>query len=107
MTAAVVLSLSMLTASGFKNPILNLLKDIANKALRDTIPGDTTVGADKVFEAVEEEAYFPGKEDRWRSFLGQNLKPSTPVDNGAPAGTYTIYIQFVVELNGKLSRSNL
>ena len=103
LTAAAVLSLWMLTATAFKNPILNLSKDIVNKALMDTIPGDTTVPGDKVFEAVDEEAYFPGKEDGWRSFLEQNLNPTTPVDNGAPAGTYTIYIQFVVDLNGKLS----
>jgi periplasmic protein TonB len=103
LTAVVVLSLWMLTAAAFKDPILNVSKDNANKALMDTIPGDTTVAGDKVFEAVDEEAYFPGKEDGWRSFLEQNLNPTTPVDNGAPAGTYTIYIQFVVDLNGKLS----
>src|SRR4030095_10825603 len=103
LTASIVVSLWMLTATAFKNPNLILSKDIANKALMDTIPGDTTVAGDKVYEAVDEEAYFPGKEDGWRSFLEQNLNPSTPVDNGAPAGTYTIYIQFVVDLNGKLS----
>src|SRR4030095_10545824 len=101
--AAVVLSLCVLTATAFKKPILSITRGIAVEANVDTIPGDVTANGDKIFEAVDEEAYFPGKEDGWRSFLEQNLSPAAPVDNGAPAGTYTVYIQFVVDLDGKLS----
>ena len=100
---AVILSLCVLITAAFKKPILGVTKGIAVEANVDTIPGNVTANDDKVFEAVDEEAYFPGKEDRWRSFLENNLNPAAPVDNGAPAGTYTVYIQFVVDVDGKLS----
>jgi len=93
----------VLTTAAFKKPILNIPKVIGVEANVDTIPGNVTANDDKVFEAVDEEAYFPGKEDGWRSFLENNLNPAAPVDNGAPAGTYTVYIQFVVDVDGKLS----
>ena len=100
---AVILSLCVLITAAFKKPILGVTKGIAVEANVDTIPGDVTANDDKIFEAVDEEAYFPGKEDGWRSYLEQNLNPAAPVDNGAPAGTYTVYIQFVVDVDGKLS----
>lgn len=97
------MSLCMLITSAFNKPILSITRVIAVQANVDTIPGDVTANGDKIFEAVDEEAYFPGKEDGWRSYLEQNLNPAAPVDNGAPAGTYTVYIQFVVDVDGKLS----
>lgn len=56
-----------------------------------------------IFERVEIEASFPGGENAWREFLQKNLRPETPLDFGAPTGTYTIVIQFVVDKEGKLS----
>ena len=60
----------------------------------DTLPPKDTVG---------EEAYFPGGEAGWREFLQQNLNANIPVDKGAPAGKYSVMVQFVVDLDGKLS----
>jgi protein TonB len=57
----------------------------------------------KVFEKVEVDASFPGGESSWRKFLEKNLNPSTPVDNGAPAGSYTVWIQFIVDKEGNVS----
>lgn len=57
----------------------------------------------KIFEKVEIEAAFPGGESAWRKFLERNLNPSTPVDNGAPEGVYTVYVQFVVSKDGSIS----
>lgn len=54
----------------------------------------------KVFEKVEIEAAFEGD---WRKFLERNLNPSTPVDNGAPEGTYTVIVQFIVDRQGNMS----
>ncbi|MGZ8557672.1 MAG: energy transducer TonB [Chitinophagaceae bacterium] len=59
--------------------------------------------AEKIYESVEAEAYFPGQEPAWHSFLQQNLNPSVPVDKGAKAGIYTVYIQFVVSKDGSIS----
>ena len=52
------------------------------------------------FEKVEVEATFSGGEKAWRSFLERTLNAAVPVYNRAPAGSYTIVIQFVVDKNG-------
>lgn len=57
----------------------------------------------KIFEKVEVEAAFPGGEREWRKYLERNLDANTPVDNGAPAGTYTVVIQFIVDKEGNIS----
>lgn len=57
----------------------------------------------KIFEKVEIEASFKGGESAWRKYLERNLNPNTPVDNGAPEGTYTVYVQFVVSKDGTIS----
>jgi periplasmic protein TonB len=54
----------------------------------------------KVFEKVEIEAAYEGD---WRKFLERNLNASTPVDNGAPEGTYTVIVQFIVDKQGNVS----
>jgi len=57
----------------------------------------------KIFEKVEIEASFKGGESAWRKYLERNLNANTPVDNGAPEGTYTVWIQFVVDREGAIS----
>jgi len=49
---------------------------------------------------VEIEAKFTGN---WEKFLTRNLNGNVPGDNGAPAGSYTVIIQFVVDLEGNVS----
>jgi protein TonB len=57
----------------------------------------------KVFEKVEIEASFPGGESAWRKYLERNLNPNAPVDNGAPEGSYTVWVQFIVDKEGNIS----
>jgi periplasmic protein TonB len=57
----------------------------------------------KVFEKVEVEASFKGGEKEWRRYLERNLDANTPVENGAPQGSYTVVIQFIVDKEGKIS----
>lgn len=57
----------------------------------------------QIFEKVEIEASFKGGESAWRKYLERNLNPNAPVDNGAPEGTYTVYVQFVVSKDGSIS----
>ena len=57
----------------------------------------------KIFEKVEIEASFKGGESAWRKYLERNLNPNTPVDNGAPEGTHTVWVQFVVDKEGTIS----
>ncbi len=68
----------------------------------DTIPGEDTNSL-KIFEKVDIEAAFEGGEQGWRTFLEQNLNANTPVDKGAPAGSYTVWVQFIVDKEGKIS----
>lgn len=57
----------------------------------------------KVFEKVEVEASFKGGEGAWRRYLERNLNANTPVDNGAAEGQYTVWVQFIVDREGKIS----
>ena len=57
----------------------------------------------KVFEKVEVEASFKGGEREWRKYLERNLNANTPVDNGAPEGSYTVVVQFIVDKEGNIS----
>lgn len=57
----------------------------------------------QIFEKVEIEASFKGGEGAWKKYLERNLNPNAPVDNGAPEGVYTVYVQFVVSKDGSIS----
>ncbi|NOT52037.1 MAG: hypothetical protein HOP10_12260 [Chitinophagaceae bacterium] len=58
---------------------------------------------DKTFDKVEIEATFPGGDQAWIKYLQKTLNANTPVDNGAPAGTFTVIVQFVVSRDGSIS----
>ncbi len=53
-----------------------------------------------IFTKVEIDAEYPGS---WRSYLERNLDGQVAVDNSAPTGTYTVIIQFVVDVAGNVS----
>lgn len=57
----------------------------------------------KIFDKVEIEAKFPGGDSKWRQYLERNADGQVATDNGAPAGTYTVTVQFVVDKEGKIS----
>ncbi|UAY51566.1 energy transducer TonB [Ferruginibacter albus] len=61
-------------------------------------PDDNTV-----FTKVEKEAAFPGGDGAWRRYLEKNLNASAPIDNGAPEGTYTVIVKFIVSKDGSIS----
>lgn len=56
-----------------------------------------------VYTKVEKEAEFANGLGGWRKYLERNLNASVPNNNGAPAGTYTVIIKFIVSKNGKVS----
>ncbi|WP_301923046.1 energy transducer TonB [Ferruginibacter sp.] len=58
---------------------------------------------DKIFTKVENEAAFPGGEAAWRRFLEKNLDASTPINNGAPEGSYKVIVRFIVSKDGSIS----
>ena len=57
----------------------------------------------KTFTKVEHEAKFPGGLEAWKKYLERNLNANIAADNGAPAGLYTVTLQFVVDKNGMIS----
>lgn len=57
----------------------------------------------KIFEKVDVEASFPGGEMAWRKFLGRTLRADIATENGAPAGIYTVWVQFVVDKTGSVT----
>lgn len=58
---------------------------------------------DSIYESVDIEASFPGGDDGWRKFLEKNINANIAADNGAPDGTYTVLVQFVVNIEGRVS----
>ncbi|MES2330764.1 MAG: energy transducer TonB [Bacteroidota bacterium] len=60
-------------------------------------------GDEPGFITTQMTAQFPGGVDGWRKYLERNLNKDLPSDNGAPAGTYTVTVSFVVDINGMIS----
>jgi protein TonB len=57
----------------------------------------------KIFEKVEVDAEFPGGNAAWRRFLQNKLNAQAPADAGAPPGSYTVVVRFIVDKQGKIS----
>lgn len=55
---------------------------------------------EQILSIVEIDAKYEGN---WKAFLENNLNGNVPVDNGAPAGRYSVMVKFVVDKEGKLS----
>ncbi len=79
---------------------LTMLRD-TTPAKADTLPGASGTAVD--FQQVDVEASFKGGPDGWRQFLEKNLNAEVPARRGAPAGQYTVVVQFIVDQEGKVS----
>lgn len=82
-----------------------MLLSASHTAYAQTPAADTEGPADTagiVFTKVDKEAAFIGGDKAWRIFLENNLNSLVPVNNRAPAGTYTVVIQFVVGKKGEV-----
>ncbi|MCA6469453.1 MAG: energy transducer TonB [Chitinophagaceae bacterium] len=58
---------------------------------------------DKVFTVVQIPAEFQGGLPAWIRYLERNLNRDIPVENGAPAGRYTVIVAFTVSKTGAIS----
>lgn len=58
---------------------------------------------EKEFKTVQIQARFPDGLAGWTKFLEKNLNRDLPVNNGAPAGIYTVVVSFVVNKEGIIS----
>ncbi len=57
----------------------------------------------EIFTKVEIEAGFPGGAGAFKKYLEKNLNANTPVEGGAPPGTYTVIVRFIVSKDGSIS----
>ena len=62
--------------------------------------------SEEVFDKVDIDASFPGGDKAWIKFLQTHLNANVPVDNGAPAGKYTVWVQFIVDKEGNVTALN-
>ncbi|MDR2847768.1 MAG: TonB family protein [Bacteroidales bacterium] len=63
---------------------------------------ETPSSEDAPYSFVEQKPEFPGGEAAFRTYLGENVKyPSIAAENGVKG---TVYVEFVVSPDGKLSR---
>jgi protein TonB len=58
---------------------------------------------EKTFYVVQNPAEFPGGLPAWSKYLERNLNRDLPINNGAPAGKYTVVVSFTVDKNGVIS----
>lgn len=56
-----------------------------------------------VYTVVQNPAEFPGGLAGWTKYLQKNLNSDLPVQNGAPAGKYTVVVSFIVSKDGSIS----
>jgi TonB-dependent SusC/RagA subfamily outer membrane receptor len=79
-------------------------KDDDKKKLDEVVVvGYGTKQDNKIFEKVEIEATFPGGAMAFKRYLERNLMAGVAEENGAPAGVYTVFVQFVVHEDGSIS----
>ena len=79
------------------------LSTVAQNEIRPDTLQPSIDNADPAFEKVDIEASFPGGDAAWRKFLEKNLRGDVATENGAPAGIYTVLVQFIVDKEGNLS----
>ena len=85
---------------GFKDSFQQAEKPLGTN--RVNLKTDTTK-PNKIFVKAEHEAEFPGGKQAWIQYLGKNCNATVPSDNGAPEGSYTVELEFIVNLDGSLS----
>jgi len=96
-------------ANTFQEIVYDELMNITQKVefkgdegmITDFNKNGTTV--EKLYTRVEKEAEFKGGDAGWVKYLEENMDPNVPVDNNAPAGSYQVIVQFIVNIDGTLS----
>jgi TonB-dependent SusC/RagA subfamily outer membrane receptor len=82
----------------------NIIDQKGDSLTRKTIDINNQIQVDnKIFEKVEVDPSFPGGEGAWREFLEHHLNTEIPIKLNAPDGTYTVWVQFIVDKEGNVS----
>jgi protein TonB len=79
------------------------IKDDGLVAPTESVVAVAEEETDKIFTVVQIPAEFPGGQQGWVRYLERTLNRDLPVENGAPAGKYSVVISFVVARDGSIS----
>jgi N-acetylmuramoyl-L-alanine amidase len=79
--------------------VVNPSPQPTQRAIADTVPDKKG----EVYHKVEIEAAFPGGEQKWRKYIVDNANSKIGEQNNAPAGKYTIFVEFKVDTDGTVS----
>jgi protein TonB len=79
------------------------IKDDGLVAPTETVAPPAEEETDKIFTVVQIPAEFPGGTQGWIRYLERTLNRDLPVENGAPAGKYSVVVSFVVARDGSIS----
>jgi len=74
--------------------------DKTTRVAKTTLVEDETEGK---FYGVQIAAEFIGGIGAWRKYLERNLNKDLPSENGAPIGSYTVTVSFMVDKTGAIS----
>lgn len=98
---------TFIVGKGEKNfrPTTKNDKDVMNEVTVVDLspPVKETADDNIIFEKVEIAPSFPGGDGKWKDYLIKNINATVPVDSGAPAGKYTVIVQFIVRKDGFIS----
>jgi gliding motility-associated GldM-like protein/TonB-like protein len=83
--------------------VLSISFSINAQTIRDSLILANDTAAQQYLPKVEREASYPGGEIAWKKFLQQNLNAGVAVANGAPAGLYSVSVQFIVDKDGNVT----
>lgn len=87
-----------------RNGVIEIFTKNSNHKIKEITVEEKKLNDDGniVFEKVEIEPSFPEGNGAWNKYLEKNFNPSIAAQNHAPAGEYTVYVQFIVDKEGNI-----
>ncbi|MFV0605254.1 MAG: energy transducer TonB [Niabella sp.] len=98
-----------------KRSVGNLEEVFVNSLDEVVVVGySTTPDADSIFTKpnkpkytkVEIEASYSGGAPAWKNFIERNIRGDVPVKNGAKPGVYRVFLQFMIDPEGNITKIN-
>ena len=72
--------------------------------LGNIISKERVTSSDIIFTSAEIEPSFPGGLSAWVKYLQHNLRADLPARQGAPAGKYVVFVDFIVNIDGTIGK---
>lgn len=81
----------------------NFINDFAITPEKTKVQNSSKAGNTLFVINAETDPSFPGGENSWRRYLERNLDANVAFDNKAPKGSYTVWVEFLVSKEGRIS----